>query len=92
LRYKESDRLSALETELRKLGANIVATENTLTITPAPLHGGSLDSYDDHRLAMCFSLAGLKIPGVKIENPDCVRKSFPTYWKEFEKITLITLV
>ncbi|HET6273350.1 MAG TPA: hypothetical protein VFG32_10240 [Bacteroidota bacterium] len=45
-----------------------------------------LDTYDDHRLAMSFALIGTKVPGVKIENPDCVKKSFPGFWKEFEKL------
>jgi 3-phosphoshikimate 1-carboxyvinyltransferase len=57
-----------------------------LEIEPAQLRGALLDTYDDHRLAMSFALAGLRVPGVKIENPDCVKKSFPTFWKEFEKL------
>jgi len=86
LRFKESNRLEALETELKKLGANITLHEDGLEIVPAPLHGGLLDTYDDHRLAMSFALVGLRVPEVKIENPDCVRKSFPGFWKEFEKL------
>ncbi|MEK9138126.1 MAG: 3-phosphoshikimate 1-carboxyvinyltransferase, partial [Bacteroidota bacterium] len=88
LRYKESDRLQALTTELQKLGASVTLMEDGLEITPTPLHGSQLDTYDDHRLAMSFALAGLRVPGVKIENPECVRKSFPTFWKEFEKLYL----
>jgi 3-phosphoshikimate 1-carboxyvinyltransferase len=90
LRYKESDRLSALATELPKLGARIAHWENGLEITPAPLHGAELATYGDHRLAMSFALVGLRVPGVKIENPDCVRKSFPTFWVEFEKLYDVT--
>jgi 3-phosphoshikimate 1-carboxyvinyltransferase len=86
LRYKESDRLTALATELRKLGASVTLMEDGLEIVPAPLHGAQLDTYDDHRLVMSFALAGLKVPGVKIENPECVKKSFPTFWREFEKL------
>ena len=86
LRFKESDRLEALETELKKLGANITLHEDGLEIVPAPLHGCLLDTYDDHRLAMSFALIGTKVPGVKIENPDCVKKSFLAFWKEFEKL------
>ena len=86
LRFKESDRLEALSTELRKLGATIVLSEDGLEIVPSPLHGAQLDTYDDHRLAMSFALVGLKVPGVKIENPECVKKSFPGFWGEFEKL------
>jgi 3-phosphoshikimate 1-carboxyvinyltransferase len=86
LRYKESDRLTALATELRKLGASITLMEDGLEIVPTLLRGVQLDTYDDHRLVMSFALAGLKVPGVKIENPECVKKSFPTFWREFEKL------
>jgi 3-phosphoshikimate 1-carboxyvinyltransferase len=86
LRYKESDRLTALATGLKKLGARVTLMENGLEIIPAPLHGAQLETFDDHRLAMSFALAGLKVPGVKIENPECVKKSFPTFWEELEKL------
>jgi 3-phosphoshikimate 1-carboxyvinyltransferase len=86
LRYKESDRLTALTTELKKLGANVTLTEDGLKIVPGPMSGAQLDTYDDHRLAMSFALVGLRVPGVKIENPECVRKSFPAFWGEFEKL------
>ncbi|MBM2841951.1 MAG: aroA, partial [Bacteroidetes bacterium] len=86
LRYKESDRLQGLSTELQKIGASVTLLDDGLEITTVPLHGAQLDTYDDHRLAMSFALVGLKVPGVRIENPDSVRKSFPTFWKEFEKL------
>ncbi len=86
LRYKESDRLEALATELQKLGANVIVYDDGLEITPAQLHGAQLDTYDDHRLAMSFALVGLKVPGVKIENPGCVKKSFPAFWGEFGRL------
>lgn len=86
LRFKESDRLEGLATELRKLGANVELHKDGIGIIPAPLHGDLLDTYDDHRLAMSFALIGLKVPGVKIENPDCVKKSFPGFWREFERL------
>jgi 3-phosphoshikimate 1-carboxyvinyltransferase len=84
LRHKESDRLIALQTELRKLGANVTLHDNGLTVERGELHGGQLDTYDDHRLAMSFALIGLKVPGIIIENPECVKKSFPRFWEEFE--------
>ena len=86
LRYKESDRLTALATELMKLGAGVSLSNNGIDITPAALHGAQLDTYDDHRLAMSFALVGLRVPGVKVEDPECVKKSFPKFWEEFEKM------
>ncbi len=86
LKHKESNRLDALATELTKLGARVTVTDDGLEIDPARLTGAQLDTYDDHRLAMSFALIGLRVPGVKIENPDCVKKSFPLFWREFEKL------
>lgn len=86
LRYKESDRLAALTEELRKLGSSVGAEEDALVIEPAALHGAQLDTYDDHRLAMSFAIIGLRVPGISIENPRCVKKSFPAFWREFEKL------
>jgi 3-phosphoshikimate 1-carboxyvinyltransferase len=86
LRFKESDRLSALEGEIRKLGAEAVIHEEGLVIRPAPLKGDLLETYDDHRLAMAFALIGLRVPGISVRNPGCVRKSFPRFWEEFEKL------
>jgi 3-phosphoshikimate 1-carboxyvinyltransferase len=80
LRLKESDRLRALETELRKLGADARADADSLTIVPASLHGDAINTYDDHRMAMAFALAGLRIPGVCIRDPGCVSKSWPGYF------------
>ena len=86
LRYKESDRLGSLAEELGKLGARITLHDDGLEIDPVSLHGAQLDTHDDHRLAMSFALIGLRVPGVRVENPDCVTKSFPSFWKEFEKL------
>ncbi len=86
LKSKESDRLEALSTELRKLGARVMLLEDGLEMEPAPLKGAQLDTYNDHRLAMSFALIGLRVPGIRIENPDCVRKSFPRFWEEFERL------
>jgi 3-phosphoshikimate 1-carboxyvinyltransferase len=86
LRYKESDRLCVMETELRKLGAAIVVNQDSIEVTPAQLHGALLDPCDDHRMAMSFALAGLRIPGVRIGNPGCVKKSFPDFWVELRRV------
>jgi 3-phosphoshikimate 1-carboxyvinyltransferase len=83
LRYKESDRLRALVTELRKLGARAEELPDGLTVEGGELRGAQIDTYDDHRIAMAFSLAGLKIPGVKIKNPGCVGKTFPGFFDLF---------
>ncbi len=85
LRFKESDRLQALATELAKLGATITLRSDGLDILPSSLHGARLNTYSDHRLVMSFALAGLRISGVQIEEPDSVRKSYPRFWQEFEK-------
>jgi 3-phosphoshikimate 1-carboxyvinyltransferase len=86
LRIKETDRLQALETELRKLGAGAEAGPDSLRITPQPLHGAAIDTYDDHRMAMAFALAGLRVPGVVIREPGCVSKSWPGYFETFLKL------
>ena len=80
LRIKETDRLSALETELRKLGADARADADSLEIVPAPLRPAAIDTYDDHRMAMAFALAGLRQPGVAIRDPGCVSKTWPDYF------------
>jgi 3-phosphoshikimate 1-carboxyvinyltransferase len=80
LRIKETDRLAALETELRKLGAEARAQRDALHITPGPLRGACIDTYDDHRMAMAFALAGLRVPGVVIRDPGCVSKTWPGYF------------
>jgi 3-phosphoshikimate 1-carboxyvinyltransferase len=80
LRIKETDRLAALEKELRKLGARAHADRDSLHIQPGPLHGAEIDTYDDHRMAMSFALAGLRVPDVVIRDPGCVSKTWPKFW------------
>lgn len=86
LRIKESDRLLALETELCKLGARAKAGPDSLHIEPGPLHGAEIATYDDHRMAMAFALAGLRVPGVTIIDPSCVSKSWPEYFEAFARL------
>jgi 3-phosphoshikimate 1-carboxyvinyltransferase len=81
LRIKESDRLAALETELRKLGARAHAGTDSLVIEPGPPRAARIATYDDHRMAMAFALAGLRIPGVEILGPGCVSKTWPGYFE-----------
>ena len=84
LRIKETDRLTAVSNELSKLGAEVEEREDGLTIHPRPLHGAEIATYDDHRMAMSFAVAGLVVPGVKILDPDCVSKTFPDFFDRFQ--------
>src|SRR5690606_21609811 len=70
-RLKETDRISALTTELRKLGAEVTERPDGLRIEPRPLRGATVATYDDHRMAMSLALVGLRVPGVVVENPAC---------------------
>lgn len=82
LRHKECDRLHALATELGKMGIKVVEKEDGLIIKGEKKpHGAVIETYNDHRIAMSFAIAGLKVPGVKIVNPACVKKSFPGFWE-----------
>ena len=80
IRAKESDRLGDLCGELRRLGATATETDDGLIVRPADLHGARLGTHHDHRLAMAFGVIGLRVPGVEIEDPDVVSKSWPGYW------------
>ena len=80
LRHKESDRLQAVATELAKMGIPVQETRDGLIIQGGRPHGAVIETYNDHRIAMSFALAGLRTPGVSISNPDCVAKSFPDFW------------
>ncbi|MPZ48771.1 MAG: hypothetical protein GEU75_05565 [Dehalococcoidia bacterium] len=80
LRVQESERVYALRTELTKCGARVVETGDTLEIYPSDLHGAEIETYDDHRIAMGFATLGLKVPGIRLRDPGCVRKSFPNFF------------
>jgi 3-phosphoshikimate 1-carboxyvinyltransferase len=80
LRVQECERVRALYTELGKCGARIVEEGDTLRVSPGPLHGAEIETYDDHRMAMCFSMLGLVVPGIRIRNPECVKKTFPNFF------------
>ena len=85
-RWQETDRIHAMVTELRKLGVPVVEHQDGLEISPAPITPAAIDTYEDHRVAMAFSLVGLKIPGIQINNPECVSKTFPNYFQVFEQL------
>ena len=80
-RWQETDRIHAMVTELRKLGVPVVEHQDGFEISPSPITPAAIDTYNDHRVAMAFSLIGLKVPGIRINNPDCVSKTFPNYFE-----------
>jgi 3-phosphoshikimate 1-carboxyvinyltransferase len=83
LRLQECDRVAALKAELTKCGAQVVEEGDTLTVYQTRrLHGAEIETYHDHRLAMCFAILGLKVPGIKIKNPACVSKTFPNFFQK----------
>lgn len=93
LRIKECDRLSAMVTELGKMGAEVEEEPDRMIIHGRAggtnLHGAVIETYDDHRIAMCFAVAGLQVAGVRITGEDCVVKSFPDFWQRFGRLAEI---
>jgi len=89
LKLKETDRLAALEAELKKLGIKVRKTRDSLTVFgECDIIGTNIATYDDHRMAMSFAVLGTKMPGVVIEDPDCTKKTYPNFWGDLEKIYL----
>ncbi|MBN2096493.1 3-phosphoshikimate 1-carboxyvinyltransferase [Candidatus Peregrinibacteria bacterium] len=90
LRIKETDRLAALEKELKKIGVNVSTTKDSITIRPAihPTIRPTIRTYNDHRMAMCFAVLGTKTPGIVIEDPTCVDKTYPEFWEDLERAYL----
>jgi 3-phosphoshikimate 1-carboxyvinyltransferase len=86
IRHKETDRLAALAAELRRLGAEVVERPDGLTIRPRPLRGAAVDTYNDHRMAMSLALVGLRVPGVVINHPACVAKTYPHFFRDLERL------
>lgn len=90
IRHKETDRLAALATELRKFGAEVEEHPDGLRITPpgslAELHGAAIDTYRDHRMAMSLALVGLRVPGVTIRDPGCVAKTYPEFFDDLMEL------
>lgn len=103
LRIKETDRIFALREELKKMGIRTSSTKDTLTIYGGNPKAARIDTFSDHRMAMSFAVAGAKLSGMEINDPDVVSKTFPTFWeklkalgvgiteekKSFERIVLI---
>jgi 3-phosphoshikimate 1-carboxyvinyltransferase len=88
-RVKETDRLSAMATELRKVGAIVEEGHDFIVITPPERLNADakIDTYDDHRMAMCFSLVALARTPITINDPGCVAKTFPDYFERFASVT-----
>ena len=82
LRVQECERVAALRTELTKCGARVEESGETLTIFPGPLHGAQIDTYNDHRMAMCFAVVGSFVPDIIINNPSCVKKTLPNFFQK----------
>ncbi|MFH0820176.1 MAG: 3-phosphoshikimate 1-carboxyvinyltransferase, partial [Candidatus Peregrinibacteria bacterium] len=92
LRVKETDRLKALVAELKKTGVRVQVEKNSLTIhPPASFHPAVIATYNDHRMVMAFAVIGTRVPGIVIENPDCVNKSYPGFWRDLELAYLTPL-
>ena len=86
-RIKETDRISAVAIELRKLGQHVEEFEDGMTITPAPVTPAEIETYDDHRMAMSFGVTGLRAPGIRILDPGCTAKTFPDFWDRLIELT-----
>jgi 3-phosphoshikimate 1-carboxyvinyltransferase len=84
LKIKETDRLTALKNELLKIGIISKITNNSITIQGGRPHKATIETYNDHRMAMSFAMAGTKISGIKIQNPEVVNKSFPEFWRQLK--------
>jgi 3-phosphoshikimate 1-carboxyvinyltransferase len=85
-RRQETDRVSAVARELARLGVTVRESEDALEIEPSRPHGGDVETYDDHRIAMSFALMGLRVPGIRIVNPRCVAKTFPDFFARLESL------
>jgi 3-phosphoshikimate 1-carboxyvinyltransferase len=87
LRVKETDRVAALATELRKLGAQVEVEDDVMTIhPPEKITAARIATYDDHRMAMSFAVAGSRTEGVTICDRECVNKTYPQFWDDLEKL------
>lgn len=86
IRHHESDRLHALATELQRLGAAVNEYEDGLLIEPSRIGAAAIETYDDHRIAMAFAVAGLKTAGIRIRNPGCVSKTYPDFFRDLASL------
>lgn len=89
LRVQECERVLALRTELTRCGARVEEHGDTLIVHPGPLHGADIETYDDHRVAMCFAMLALRVPGMRLKHPACVRKTFPNFFVKLAEVGAI---
>ena len=85
-RRQETDRISAVATELRRLGVGVEEGQDRLRVTPGPVGAATVETYGDHRMAMAFAVTGLVAPGIRIRDPGCVTKTFPDYFQRLESL------
>ena len=85
-RWQETDRVAAMATELRRLGVEVEEHQDGIAVTPSIPKPAAVDTYEDHRVAMSFALVGLKVPGIRINDPGCVSKTFPTYFDVWQEL------
>jgi 3-phosphoshikimate 1-carboxyvinyltransferase len=83
IRWKETDRIEAVCTELRRLGVTVEEYPDGMTIYPGTVSPAAIETYDDHRMAMAFAVPGLRVPGIVIKHPECTRKTFPNFFTRF---------
>ena len=86
IRGHETDRITAVVSELRRCGVDAGETEDGFTVDPAPIQPATIETYDDHRMAMSFALLGLVAPGIRIADPDVVGKTFPGFWDALARL------
>ncbi|QDT22705.1 3-phosphoshikimate 1-carboxyvinyltransferase [Gimesia chilikensis] len=86
IRHKETDRLSAIATELKRMGIQVEETDDSVTIHPGDIQPAVIETYDDHRMAMSFALVGLKVPGIQIADPGCTAKTYPRFFDDLERL------
>jgi 3-phosphoshikimate 1-carboxyvinyltransferase len=86
LRVQECERVAALRSELTRCGATVIEEGDTLTVWPSALHGAEIETYGDHRMAMCFAILGLKVRGIRLKNASCVKKTFPSFYQKLSAL------
>jgi 3-phosphoshikimate 1-carboxyvinyltransferase len=91
LRVQECERVSALRTELTRCGARVEEIGDTLIVHPGALHGAEIETYNDHRVAMCFGMLGLRVPGIRLRDPGCVRKTFPNFFAKLAALGAVIM-
>jgi 3-phosphoshikimate 1-carboxyvinyltransferase len=89
IRGKETDRIAAVVTELRRCGIDATETDDGFRIVPGRPRPSVVQTYDDHRMAMSFALVGLMAPGIQIADPGCVAKTFPGYWDALDRLRTV---